>query len=71
MTLLPSQSELEQEGQLIEVLRKSIVLDKWDMSKRWYFELLKFFKNQQKHHLLTSLLTEQWQKWSAQFISSK
>jgi len=73
MTLLPSQSELEQEGQLIEVLRKSIVLDKWEMSKRWYFELLKFVKNQQQYHLRTAWLTvtELWKSWSAPFIPSK
>jgi len=35
-----------------------------------FFELLKFFRNQQKHHLLTSLLTELWKQWSAQFVSS-
>jgi len=27
------------------------------------FELLKFFKNQQKYHLLTRLLTELWMQW--------
>ena len=58
MTLLPSQSELEQDSQLIRELRKSIVLNKWEMSKRWYFELLRFVKKQQKYHLLTGLLTE-------------